>query len=137
MRTKDGSAVSVRLRFADHARLGPGKMALLDAVRRTGSIAAAGQAMNMSYRRAWMLLDSVNAMFDEPVVTTAAGQPEAAVSRLTDLGHALLAAYRATEADTQAAVERNFARLLPRLRDDAGEPPHAACGSAGPGSATD
>ena len=112
--------------------LGPGKMALLDAVRRTGSIVAAGQEMNMSYRRALMLIDSVNAMFDEPAVQTAPGPAESAASRLTDLGHALLAAYHATEAQTREAVARNFAPLLPRLRGEAPGPR-----SARPGSGTD
>jgi len=122
MRTKDSKAVSVRLRFADHARLGPGKMALLQAVRQTGSIAAAGREMNMSYRRAWLLIDSVNAMFDEPVVVTAGTDEGDARSTLTALGDALLAAYRATEADTEHAVARHFEALLPRLRSEPAEP---------------
>lgn len=122
MRTKDSNAVSVRLRFADHARLGPGKMALLQAVQQTGSIAAAGREMNMSYRRAWLLIDSVNAMFEEPVVLTAGADEADARCVLTPLGEALLAAYRATEADTERAVARHFAALLPRLRSEPAPP---------------
>jgi molybdate transport system regulatory protein len=122
MRTKDGKAVSVRLRFAEHARLGPGKMALLQAVRQTGSIAAAGRTMNMSFRRAWLLIDSVNAMFDEPAVrTTGTGEADAR-STLTPLGEALLAAYLAAEADAERAVALRFAALLPRLRSEPAEP---------------
>ena len=122
MRTKDGNAVSVRLRFADHARLGPGKMALLQAVQQTGSIAAAGREMNMSYRRAWLLIDSVNAMFEEPVVLVAGADGAQGRCVLTPLGETLLAAYRATEADTARAVARHFAALLPRLRSEPAEP---------------
>ena len=122
MRTKDGNAVSVRLRFADHARLGPGKMALLQAVQQTGSIAAAGREMNMSYRRAWLLIDSVNAMFEEPVVLVAGADGAQGRCVLTPLGETLLAAYRATEADTAGAVARHFAALLPRLRSEPAEP---------------
>ncbi len=122
MRTKDSKAVSLRLRFADHARLGPGKMALLQAVQQTGSIATAGRAMNMSYRRAWLLIDSVNAMFEEPVVLITGADAAEGRSALTPLGEALLAAYRATEADTEHAVARHFAALLPRLRSEPAEP---------------
>ena len=122
MRTKDSNAVSVRLRFADHARLGPGKMALLEALQRTGSIAAAGREMNMSYRRAWLLIDSVNAMFDEPAVVHAGSGSADEDWTLTALGQALLAAYRATEADAEGAVARHFADLLPRLRDEPAQP---------------
>jgi molybdate transport system regulatory protein len=122
MRTKDSSAISVRLRFTDHARLGPGKMALLEAVQRTGSIEAAGRELNMSYRRAWLLIDSVNAMFEEPAVRIEAGGGREGDSTLTPLGHALLTAYRATEADTQRAVAQHFAQLLPRLREVPPEP---------------
>lgn len=122
MRTKDSNPVSLRLRFADHARLGPGKMTLLEAVQRTGSIAAAAAQMNMSLRRAWMLLDSINAMFDEPAVLTDAGPAENTNPRLTGLGRALLDAYRATEAESRQAAARNFAALLPRLRRDTQEP---------------
>jgi len=116
MRTKDGNEVSVRLRFADHARLGPGKMTLLEAVQRTGSIAEAAGEMNMSLRRAWMLLDSINAMFDAPAVLVDTGPGEDRVPHLTDLGRQLLAAYHAAEADARESVARHFGALLPRLR---------------------
>jgi len=122
MRTKDSNVVSVRLRFSDHARLGPGKVTLLEAVQRTGSIAEAAGEMNMSLRRAWMLLDSINAMFDAPAVLVDTGPGEDRVPRLTDLGRELLAAYRAAEADAQQAVARHFAALLPRLRGEPLEP---------------
>jgi len=131
MRTKDSNAVSVRLRFADHARLGPGKMALLEAVQRTGSIAEAAGEMNMSLRRAWMLLDSINAMFDTPAVLVDAGPDEERNPRLTDLGRQVLAAFRAAEAEAQQSVARHFAALLPRLR---AEPPEHGTQGPTPGA---
>ena len=115
MRTKHTAAVSVRLRFADDARLGPGKIALLEAVERSGSIAAAGRDMNMSYRRAWLLIDSLNRMFDEPVVHASPGGANGGGASLSGLGRSLVAAYRAMEAETEAAIERHFAPLRPRM----------------------
>jgi molybdate transport system regulatory protein len=76
MRTKHRAEVSVRLRFADDARIGPGKIALLEGVGRSGSIAATERDMNMSYRRAWLLIDSLSRMFDEPVVFASPGGGE-------------------------------------------------------------
>jgi molybdate transport system regulatory protein len=115
MRTKHSAAVSVRLRFADDARLGPGKIALLEAIGRTGSIAAAGRDMNMSYRRAWLLIDSLNRMFDAPVVHASPGGPNGGGAALSALGRELVGAYRAMEADTVRAIDRHFAALRGRM----------------------
>ncbi len=62
--------------FEAGARIGPGKAALLESIRDTGSISAAARDMGMSYKRAWMLLDSINQAFTEPVVTAAPGDRE-------------------------------------------------------------
>ncbi|MCL4745564.1 MAG: LysR family transcriptional regulator [Burkholderiaceae bacterium] len=122
MRTKDSSRVSIRLRFSLDARIGPGKIALLEGVDRTGSIAAAGRELGMSYRRAWLLIDSMAGMFDEPVIVTASGGTHGGGSRLTALGHDLVAAFRAAEHDAQLAVETRFHALLPRIRLEARAP---------------
>jgi molybdate transport system regulatory protein len=121
MRTKHRAEVSVRLRLADDARIGPGKIALLEGVGRSGSIAAAGRDMNMSYRRAWLLIDSLNRMFDEPVVFASPGGANGGGAELSALGRSLVAAYRAMEAETEAAIERHFAPLRARLTQP-GEP---------------
>ena len=118
MRTKHNAAVSVRLRFTDDARLGPGKIALLEAVARHGSIAGAGRDMNMSYRRAWLLIDSLNRMFDEPVVLASPGGAQGGGASLSTLGTDLVRAYRAMEAETVAAIDRHFEPLRPRMRVD-------------------
>ena len=127
MRTKHNAAVSVRLRFADDARLGPGKIALLEAIGRTGSIAAAGRDMGMSYRRAWLLIDSLNRMFDAPVVHASPGGANGGGAALSELGRELVAAYRAMEADTVRAIGRHFASLRGRM---AAPPEGAADGEA-------
>ena len=64
---------SLRLQLSPESRLGPGKVALLEAIEATGSISAAGRAMTMSYRRAWLLVDNLNRMFREPLVEAAPG----------------------------------------------------------------
>lgn len=114
------ASVSVRLRFHDQARLGPGKVALLEAVAATGSVAAAGASQNMSARRAWLLIDSLNKAFDQPVVTTdhddPPGQHEPVEARLTSLGEQIVNAYRAVEADTNQAVSSRFAALIAHLK---------------------
>ena len=106
--------ISVRLRFHDQARLGPGKIALLEAVQSTGSVAAAGASQDMSARRAWLLIDSLNKAFDQPVVVTDPGSEsepasEPVEARLTALGEQIIRAYRAVEADTRDTVSGRFA----------------------------
>ena len=120
MRTRHDTVVSVRIRYSDDARLGPGKIALLEAVERTGSIAAAGRDMSMSYRRAWLLIDSLNRMFEGGVVEASPGGANGGGARLTPVGRELVAAYRAVEADAVHAVDRHLGALRTRMRVDPG-----------------
>jgi molybdate transport system regulatory protein len=112
---RHAAVLSIRLRFGDDARIGPGKIALLEAIARTGSIAAAGREMGMSYRRAWLLIDSLNRMFDEPVVHASSGGAHGGGAGLSALGGQLVAAYRAMEQETEHAVARHFAALRSRM----------------------
>lgn len=98
-------------------KLGPGKIDLLEAIEVTGSITAAGRAMGMSYRRAWVLIDEANRMFTEPLVVTAAGGTGGGGARLTDLGRDLVAAFRRIEARTRAALEHELAPFEPVFAD--------------------
>lgn len=83
--------------------MGPGRADLLALIAQTGSIAAAGRQMNMSYRRAWTLVEAMNSSFTTPLVETSKGGAERGGAKLTALGTALLAAYRELEATTQRA----------------------------------
>ncbi len=94
--------------------LGPGKIDLIEAIARTGSISAAGRAMGMSYRRAWLLADALNHMFRQPVIIAATGGAKGGGAELTDFGRALAAAYRRAEARTRIAVEEELAVLTPK-----------------------
>ncbi len=78
--------------------MGPGKAELLEAIDREGSISGAGRAMGMSYRRAWILVDTMNRCWTEPVVQTAVGGGAKGGARLTAFGMRLLGAYRELEA---------------------------------------
>ncbi len=89
--------VSIRIDLASGGRIGPGKVALLEAIGETGSISAAGRAMKMSYRRAWQLVEELNRNIGNPVVETAAGGAGGGGTRLTEAGRTLVAQYRAVE----------------------------------------
>jgi len=89
--------VTIRFDFTPERRLGPGKVALLEAIAETGSISAAGRAHKMSYRRAWLLIDELNRQFAEPLVRAQPGGPKGGGAALTASGHAILGAYREAE----------------------------------------
>ncbi len=103
--------ISVRLDLASGARIGPGKVALLEEIARSGSISGAGRALKMSYRRAWELVEDLNRHLGTPVVATAAGGARGGGARLTAAGSALVVEYRAIEAATHAAAAPHLAAL--------------------------
>jgi len=88
--------------------LGPGKVALLEAIRETGSISAAGRKLGMSYRRAWLLVDALNRAFRLPVITTATGGREGGGTELTATGQEIIRRYRRIEALAGAAAEKDI-----------------------------
>lgn len=89
--------LTLRIDLANGSRLGPGKIALLEAVGLRRSIAAAARDHGMSYRRAWLLIDDLNQAFLEPVVETFPGRSQGAGARLTPFGERLIATYRTAE----------------------------------------
>ena len=98
--------------------LGPGKVDLLEAIERTGSISAASREMGMSYRRAWLLVDALNSMFGEPLVVAAPGGARGGGARITELGKKIAAAYRRIERRTRAAIREELKPIYPDI--DAG-----------------
>ncbi|CAH2600526.1 LysR family transcriptional regulator [Rhodovastum atsumiense] len=103
--------LSIRIDLASGARIGPGKVALLEEIARVGSISAAGRALKMSYRRAWELVEDLNRHLGQPVVSTAAGGAGGGGARLTPAGEAVVAEYRAIEAASRRAAERHLAAI--------------------------
>ena len=94
---------------------GPGKAELLEAIRDTGSIAAAGRRMGMSYQRAWDLVAAMNAHFREPVVAPAKGGARGGGTALTPFGTEVLSAYREIEALAEAAAADRLEWLRAQL----------------------
>ena len=84
--------------------MGPGKADLLEAIDREGSISGAGRAMGMSYRRAWLLVDTMNRCWAETLVATTPGGGAGKGAQLTPCGRAVLEAYRALEAELVTAA---------------------------------
>lgn len=95
--TMTAPRLSLRIDLPNGSRLGPGKVALLEAVHRRRSISGAARDLDMSYRRAWLLIDDLNRAFSEPAVATYPGRSQGAGAELTSFGERLIAIYRATE----------------------------------------
>jgi molybdate transport system regulatory protein len=98
--------------------LGPGKVELLEAIERTGSISAAGREMGMSYRRAWLLVSALNEMFDRPLVTTSPGGAGGGGAQVTAFGRAVADAYRRADERSNAAIHEEFARIGHIMNDE-------------------
>src|SRR5438132_3353321 len=101
----------IRILLGSSIAIGPGKAALLDAISETGSIAAAGRRMGMSYRRAWLLAKTMNACFQQPLIEAAKGGIGGGGARLTAMGREVLARYRAMEDHAAAAVTLDLEKL--------------------------
>lgn len=94
--------------------MGPGKADLLAAIATSGSISSAARLLGMSYRRAWLLVDTMNRCFSEPLVTSVVGGVHGGGARLSALGEQVLARYRVLE-DDLAQVARAHAATLGTL----------------------
>jgi molybdate transport system regulatory protein len=103
--------LSIRLDLASGARIGPGKVAVLEEIARSGSISAAGRALRMSYRRTWELVEDLNRTLGTPVVETAAGGSGGGGAVLTRAGKAVVERYRAIEMDTALAARKHLLAL--------------------------
>ena len=106
--------LSLRIDLASGARIGPGKVAVLEAIDRTGSISGTGRDLAMSYRRTWGLVEDLNRSLGEPVVETASGGSGGGGAQLTRTGRAVIACYRAIEADSLTVAQRHLAVLAKR-----------------------
>ena len=107
----------LRLLFGDQLVFGPGKGELLARIAETGSIAAAGRAMGMSYKRAWALVEEMNAAFRSPLVLSVRGGAGGGGAGLSEDGQAVLAAYRDMLAAVDTAAAPGVARIAGLLGD--------------------
>ena len=115
------AALRLRVVFDDDAMIGPGKADLLELIAETGSISAAGRRMGMSYKRAWTLVETLNAIFRRPLVERSRGGAAGGGARLTEEGRRVLAHYRSLEERARAAGAEDIAALEAMLKDMSGE----------------
>jgi molybdate transport system regulatory protein len=113
--------LSVRIDLDTESRIGPGKVQLLETIQACGSIIAAGRAMNMSYRRAWGLVDEINRICNRTAVQRWEGGKGGGGAMLTPFGLSLVARYRKIEYRVQSAARRE----LLALRADMDTPNHS------------
>ena len=103
----------LRVKCGDEVAIGPGKIAILEAIAETGSISAAGRKLGMSYRRAWLLVDQMNQYFKEPVVQAATGGAQGGGTSLTATGLEVINLYRSIEQQAQ----EHSSSLVEKLKD--------------------
>lgn len=115
--TAPGFKLRLQLLCDGEIAIGPGKADLLDAVAECGSISAAGRRLGYSYRRTWLLIDTMNRCWREPLVATAHGGAHGGGARLTPLGERVVATYRRIEAAAQGAATAAGIDLLTDLLD--------------------
>src|SRR5262245_16661854 len=108
--------LSTRIILRPGVAFGPGKADLLEHIRNTGSIAAAGRRMKMSYTRAWGLVEDMNSAFASPLVRSAKGGSSRGGAELTELGAEVLERYRRMQSISQRAVAADLRALLAKLR---------------------
>ena len=114
--------LSVRIDLDTNGRIGPGKIQLLENIQKFGSISAAGRAMDMSYKRAWDLVDEINRVCRQAAVERQTGGKNGGGAVLTPFGVSLVARYRKIERDAASAVREELAAL----RSDIGKAKSAA-----------
>lgn len=109
--------LKAQIMLGDEIAMGPGKADLLEAIEKTGSISAAGRALGMSYRRTWLLVDTMNRCWNEPLVETATGGSHGGGARLTTLGKQVVQSYRDMQKMVaECADESPFSVLLTAVR---------------------
>ena len=106
----------LRISFRKSIAMGPGKADLLDAIAESGSISAAARKLGMSYRRAWLLVDTMNSSFKSPLVETLTGGAQGGGAQVTDLGHEVVKRYREMEKKACASVSREMTAFSALMR---------------------
>ena len=111
--------LTLRILAARDPAMGPGKAELISHIAATGSISAAARQMNMSYRRAWLLVEAINDSFVAPVVLTSIGGKRGGGTSVTDFGRQLVAQFHAMEEKASTAIAGDLAQFTQQLRKPA------------------
>jgi molybdate transport system regulatory protein len=106
-----GPVARLRIVLGGDIALGPGKADLMEGIRDSGSIAAAGRRMGMSYKQAWLLIETMNACFAKPLVAAVKGGKRGGGARLTPLGEDVLRRFRRMQASSSRAIAKDLAAL--------------------------
>lgn len=107
-----GPVVRFRIDFAEHSSLGPGKILLLEAIRDSGSLSQGARNIHMSYRRAWLLVESLKQSFRQPVTLASKGGKEGGGMQVTEFGDAVIKSYRELERDFATLAARRLRPIL-------------------------
>jgi molybdate transport system regulatory protein len=107
--------VRFRIDFADHTRIGPGKICLLESIRESGSLSQGARNIGMSYRRAWLLVESLNQSFREPVTVASTGGKDGGGMLVTEFGDTLIKSYRELERDFATMAARRLHAVMGTL----------------------
>jgi molybdate transport system regulatory protein len=113
-----GTRLSIRIDLSSGDRIGPGKIELLEAIRATGSISAAARKLDMSYRRAWLLVEEINKTLRKPAVTAAMGGKQGGGAAVTPVGEQIVGLYRTIEAHARVASDGEFRAMAKLVRTD-------------------
>lgn len=114
--------LSIRLDLASGDRIGPGKIALLEAIKSTGSISGAARKIGMSYRRAWLLVEEINGSLRSPAVEAATGGKQGGGASVTDVGERIIEIYRSIQNIAASSVKsecREMERLARKTKKSA------------------
>ncbi len=114
--------VRFRIDLGTACSIGPGKVDLLEAVARSGSIRKAAKDLGMSYRRAWLLIDNINRSFSERSTRATVGGSGGGGVELTEFGAELVRRYRGVSRRIEAIVQAEFRDLAPKVREVAQDP---------------
>jgi molybdate transport system regulatory protein len=117
-RKKDGGRLRVRILYGAGS-VGPGKIRLLEMIRDTGSISAAARSLDMTFRRGWQLVETMNQLFREPVVKASVGGKAGGGASLTPFGEELIGHFREMEAAAKSAAAPHLRRLDEFISPDA------------------
>jgi molybdate transport system regulatory protein len=109
--------LTLRINLGPGGRLGPGKIDLLEQIESAGSISAAARAMTMSYKRAWDLVEEMNASFERPLVAAQTGGKKGGGAKLTSAGRSVVMCFRCIE---QAAADAAAPHLAALQKEIAG-----------------
>jgi molybdate transport system regulatory protein len=115
-------AIRIRIDFSDNVNLGPGKIALLEAIKSTGSISDAARSLSMSYRRAWMLINSLKQGFAEAVTVSSTGGKGGGGARVTPFGMSMIKQFRLLEREIARLGVQRMAEITPHVIAKPGRP---------------